>query len=271
MKIPFVKYHGAGNDFILIDDRQMTFPLSSHDLIASLCRRSTGVGADGIILLQPSSQADFQMRIFNADGSEPAMCGNGLRCLVDWAHQLGWNQSIYSVETQAGVLRCFIQKQKIGIELGHPRVLFHKTQVDVDGHAFELEVIDTGVPHGVIFVEELKDVEILDVARAIRFHSQFSPGGVNVNFAQVLPDRSLLVRTYERGVEGETISCGTGAAAAGWLALQMQKGAGSIKVRNLQGIHLLEVSSCPQAGVTLWGQATFVFQGVVESEAFCHA
>lgn len=261
MKVPFVKYHGAGNDFILIDDRQLFFPIFQKGLISALCRRSLGIGADGLILLQPSSRADFRMRIFNSDGSEPAMCGNGIRCLIAFIQELGWESSACTIETGAGVLQCRIENGAIGIQLGHPRVLFKECSLEIEGSRFTIDVIDTGVPHGVIFVEDLNALHFADVARPIRFHPQFSPEGINVNFAQMFPDGSVAVRTYERGVEEETLSCGTGAAAVGWMAAQKFSSSQPIKIRNKERTHILEVRQSQLTGIELWGQAVHVFEG----------
>ncbi len=268
MRIPFVKYHGAGNDFILIDDRQLCFPIFQCGLIPALCRRSLGIGADGLILLQPSSRADFQMRIFNSDGSEPKMCGNGIRCLIAFIRKLGWENSTCMVETGGGVLQCHIKNSAIGIYLGYPRTLFKEHFLEAGGNCFTIDVIDTGVPHGVVFVEDLNAVHFVNVARPIRFHPQFSPEGINVNFAQVLPDRSVAVRTYERGVEEETLSCGTGAAAVGWLAAQRLSSSQPIQIRNKEKTSILEVRSSETAGVELWGEAVHVFEGSFQSDGF---
>ncbi len=268
MRIPFVKYHGAGNDFILIDDRQLSFPAFQHQLIAALCLPSLGIGSDGLILLQPSSRADFRMRIFNSDGSEPAMCGNGIRCLVAFIQKLTRESSTCAIETGAGVLQCRIKNSAIGIYLGHPRVLFKEHFLEVGGNSFSIDVVDTGVPHGVVFVKDLHAVHFADVARSIRFHPQFSPEGINVNFAQLLPDKSVAVRTYERGAERETLSCGTGAAAVGWLATQKSASSQPIHIRSKEGTLILEVRSCEATGIELWGEAVCVFEGFIQTDRF---
>ncbi|MBS0605738.1 MAG: diaminopimelate epimerase [Parachlamydiales bacterium] len=268
MKIPFVKYHGAGNDFILVDDRQRCFPVFQKGLIAALCRRSLGIGADGLILLQPSSRADFQMRIFNSDGSEPAMCGNGIRCLAAFIKELGWENSICTIETKAGLLQCRYANDRIGIHLGSPKVLFANLTIAIDGKPIKIDVVDTGVPHGVVFVEDLHSLPFADTARPIRFDPQFSPGGINVNFAKLLSDGSAAVRTYERGVEEETLSCGTGAAAVGYLVARKKSTSGPVQIRNKEGTHILDVLSTEPDGVELWGEAVRVFEGSIQTTGF---
>ncbi len=263
MKIPFVKYHGAGNDFILIDNRSQVFPLPDPDLVSSLCHRSLGIGADGLILLQNSAKADFQMRIFNADGSEPTMCGNGLRCLVALIRRLGLASSQCSIEVGHSVFSCHIEPHQIGIYLGHPTLILKEHRLSTPNQNWKIHVVDTGVPHGVVFVEDLAGLDVESLARPIRFHPQFSPAGINVNFAQVLSDGSLLVRTYERGV-GETISCGTGAAAVGWIASQLFSLPQPVSIYNLDKTHLLQIRHSESIGIELWGPAECVFEGAFD-------
>lgn len=268
MKIPFVKYHGAGNDFILVDDRQLCFPVFQKGLIAALCRRSLGIGADGLILLQPSKRADFLMRIFNSDGSEPAMCGNGIRCLAAFIQELRWENPTCMIETKAGLLQCHYANNRIGIHLGSPKVLFTNLTLAINGNPFKIDVVDTGVPHGVIFVDDLHALPFVDTARPIRFDPQFSPGGINVNFAKLFSDGSVAMRTYERGVEEETLSCGTGAAAVGYLVAQKKPAKGPVQIRNKEGTHILDVLSTEPDGVELWGEAVRVFEGSFRTAGF---
>ena len=226
MNLDFKKYHGAGNDFILIDDRLLTFPTHDFQVIVKLCHRRFGIGADGLILLQPSQKADFLFRIFNSDGKEAAMCGNGIRCLVHFAKSLGLDKDVYLVETQNAILSCQMTEGKItsSYEYSRPSELSIKI-----GH-HDVHVINTGVPHAVVFVETLDIPDFYHQARDIRFHSLFQPEGVNVNFVTVQSDQSLRCRTYERGVEDETLACGTGAVAVATIAKQLYQIRGSIKV-----------------------------------------
>jgi diaminopimelate epimerase len=212
MKFPFSKYHGAGNDFILIDDRVSFFPVADKDQIRKLCDRRLGIGADGLILLQHSQKADFRMRLFNADGGEPGMCGNGIRCLVAFAHSLGIEKHIYHIETDHAVRACQRQQDKIAVSMGPVRVLHRGLELALEHEVVAMEVLHTGVPHAVIFVDDLDAVDVASKGREIRYHSHFSEG-VNVNFAMHTTEGHVRVRTYERGVEAETLACGTGAVA----------------------------------------------------------
>ncbi len=242
--IPFAKYHGGGNDFIIVDTREMGEEWIDAACVQRLCHRHTGIGADGLIALGPSERADCRMRIFNADGSEPAMCGNGIRCAV---HFLGTEGEI-SIETLAGVRCCRKQGDQIAVRMGIPRVLHFP--IECMGHT--LFVVDTGVPHAVLFVEDLEKTDVATWGKEIRFHPHFAPHGVNVNFARLSKD-GLEVRTYERGVEAETRSCGTGAAAAAFVVKELHALSSPITVAELQ-LHFL-----PE--IEMVGTAIFVFNG----------
>jgi diaminopimelate epimerase len=208
------------------------------------------------------------MRIFNSDGSEPTMCGNGIRCLVSFARRLGWEEAACSVETGAGILACRIEGSLIGAQLGLPRFVLQEGFCSIEKIAYPIAVLDTGVPHGVIFVEDLEEIDLELEGRLIRTHPRFAPEGVNVNFAQILPDRAVAVRTYERGVEGETAACGTGAAAVGWMACLRLSMDQPIKIISREGKEILEVRCSTTSGVELWGDATHVFDGCIEIERY---
>ena len=224
MEWSFTKYHGAGNDFILIDDRNLTFPAHDVHLIERLCHRHFGIGADGFILLQPSDKGDFLMRIFNSDGKEAEMCGNGLRCLVHFAHSLGIIKETYFVETLASVMACQLSGERVTSSFKS------SVQKSFDVETHKVHVVNAGVPHAVVFVPTLDMPDFCEEARKIRFHPLFHPEGVNVNFVVLQEDGMLSCRTYERGVEGETLCCGTGAVAVAIIARNVYQMASSVKV-----------------------------------------
>jgi diaminopimelate epimerase len=255
MQIPFAKYHGAGNDFIIIDDERLKFPLMDSEFIIHLCEHRLGVGADGVVLLQPSDKADFRMRIFNADGKEAAQCGNGLRCLVDFIRQNKRVTSPIVIETEERVIACSWEGDQITVDLGMPEWLFEHT---ID--AVSLQVINTGVPHAVAFVENLTMPDFKAVAAKLRFHDVFAPEGTNVNFAWLQGDK-IYTRTYERGVEDETLACGTGAAAVAVAAVKKFKLKSPICIVPVSQEELF-VDVSPHT-VRLKGKATFVFHGIV--------
>lgn len=216
MTISFSKYSGSGNDFILIDNRKQLFPKDSG-LVQNLCHRQQGIGADGIILLQETSKADVEMFIYNADGSIPEMCGNGARCFVKFLKSLGFQQDLFKVWVSNRLLT-FINKDSTPlIDMGKPVGLNLDISLDDFSEFPYVHYVDTGVPHIVVFVENISSVNVPKLGKALRFHGYFQPKGANVNFVQI-DSSSLKVRTYERGVEGETLACGTGATAAALIA-----------------------------------------------------
>ncbi len=228
-KLSFVKMVGAGNDFVVIDFRRSSFairdPLSN--LARFLCERRTGVGADGLLVLEKSKKADFRMRIFNADGSEAEMCGNGLRCTVwyTWAHQptrVPEHQKKLKVETVAGIYEAALAgKNRVKIKMEGPKDLKLNIPITVNDRKIKINYIDAGVPHAVVFVQGLDGIDIESIGRSIRYHEKFKPRGTNVDFVEFLDDKNIKMRAYERGVEGETLACGTGAVASAIITCQV--------------------------------------------------
>ncbi len=212
MKISFSKYHGAGNDFVLIDEKGLPNIDLSH-LATVLCHRQHGIGADGLILLSDSSVADYKMRIFNADGSEPAMCGNGIRCLFDFIQK----RCCLRIETLSGIVTCRQSGEDVAVNLGTPKILHWPLKLP-QGEAY---IVDTGVPHAVLFVDDLDAINVQETGEMVRFSPALAPHGVNVNFVSLLGNGSITVRSYERGVEAETLACGTGAAASAFVAVKL--------------------------------------------------
>lgn len=253
----FSKYQGAGNDFILIDDRELSFPAQDFHLIAQLCHRRFGIGADGLILLQPSQKGDFLFRIFNADGKEAAMCGNGIRCLVHFAYSLGIQKDVYSVETLQSLLSCRLVDNQASSSFEYSK----QFDFPVKMGQHEVYFVNTGVPHAVVFVDTLDIPDFYHQAREIRFHSFFGLEGANVNFVTIEKDQSLRCRTYERGVEGETLACGTGAVAAAAVANDIFQVASPIRVIPLSE-EVLEVDIGLE-GIHMTGPVHCVFKGRV--------
>ncbi|MBW6458600.1 MAG: diaminopimelate epimerase [FCB group bacterium] len=208
MKIVFSKYHGAGNDFILIDDFAENFPADNNELIRGLCDRRFGIGADGLMLLRSSAALDFSMLYFNADGHEGSMCGNGGRCLAAFALERGY------VSTQKDIIFSAVDGEHRAHFRGETIVCLQMrdvAKIQKKGHGF---CVDTGSVHHVEYVDNLVDIDICRRGRALRRHPMYAPSGCNVNFIKMETDGSLSIRTYERGVENETLACGTGSVAA---------------------------------------------------------
>jgi len=266
MEIAFWKMHGAGNDFILVDDRRQQFPAAHRAWLAAIADRRTGVGCEGIILIQPSAKADFRMRFFNPDGGEVEMCGNGARCVARLACELGAAPAEMSIDTVAGVLRAAVSGSQVRLRLTTPRDWRLGRTLALPDGTTPYGFVNSGVPHVVV---ETKDLEGLDVARvgaAIRYHADFRPAGTNANFIAVTGPDALRIRTYERGVEGETLACGTGITAAALVAGKLGRVKPPVKVTCRSGdVLVVDYTLTPDGAdnVTLLGPAVHVFRGML--------
>jgi diaminopimelate epimerase len=227
---------GSGNDFILVDNRAGIINADHcRDLVRMSCRRKFSVGADGLILIENDPEVDFRWRFFNADGSEAEMCGNGARCAARFAHLNGIvSKRSMAFRTLAGIIEAEIVEDQVRIQTTPPRDLMLNLTVQSDGRSFLVHFINTGVPHVVVLLNSVADLEITEVfrwGRALRYHDSFQPAGTNVNFVAVQDERHLMVRTYERGVEDETLACGTGAVASALIAAAHQRVTGPAHVQ----------------------------------------
>ncbi|MBU0709219.1 MAG: diaminopimelate epimerase, partial [Candidatus Omnitrophica bacterium] len=208
-KIKFSKMVASGNDFV-VSSQLSAFSSQQLTILAKkICDRKYGVGADGLLILEESGVADTRMRIFNADGSEAEMCGNGARCIALYVGKINT-----SIETKAGIIESQVKGRNVKIKLTDPKSIKLDFPIKIFNRRLKVNYIDTGVPHVVIFVRGLDNIDLKGVGRAVRYHKQFSPLGVNVNFVEVKKDDFIRLRTYERGVEGETLACGTGCVAS---------------------------------------------------------
>lgn len=250
--------HGAGNDFIMADDRELLFPLDDTAFIRRIAARRTGIGCDGIILLQPSESSDLKMRFINPDGNEQDMCGNGARCFARLAFDLGAAPEKMAIETQAGLVRAEVLGDQVRLILTDPS----DWRMGLDaGLQRPVDFVNTGVPHAVVRVEDLQGLDLPGLGSALRHHGLFAPNGTNANFVKVEADATLSIRTYERGVEAETLACGTGAAAAALVAAQRGWVGLPVAVHCAGGYDLTVDSG--SAGTTLSGGAEYVFEGEV--------
>ncbi len=215
--IIFFKMSGHGNDFIVIDNIDGRISLDWRKHASTWCRRRLSVGADGLLLMEPSERADFRLRIFNSDGSEAEMCGNGARCAAVFASAHKIAGTHMSFETLAGIIGAEVDGDNASIQLTDPKWEKKRIELDIDGETLTLYCVNTGVPHVVLFVTgvtEMSDEEVKRKGSLIRFHRAFEPEGTNVNFVEILEPGRIQIRTYERGVEEETMACGTGATAS---------------------------------------------------------
>ena len=267
MTLEFLKMSGAGNDFILLDNRNARIVLTPEQ-VAKLCHRQFGIGADGLMLLVPSltGKADWAWRFYNSDGSDAAMCGNGARCFARYIQRTtGWTKPTVTFETAAGVITAEFQGERVTINLTAPHDFRLSEKVTTQAGVLEVSSINTGVPHAVVFVEDADKAMVQPLGSELRWHEHFKPRGTNVNFVQVIGPNQLRVRTYERGVEGETLACGTGVTASALVASRLHGFCSPIRIQ-VQGGDELSVSFQADGhggfnDVRLGGPATFVFEG----------
>lgn len=255
--IRFTKLHGNGNDFILIDEYAGETIKDKADFAATYCDRRFGIGADGVLFLLKSDCADIGMRLFQPDRSEAEMCGNGIRCLVRYAIDEGYltRAGTSTIETLAGVLTVDLDGEWIKVNMGTPAFggIEHLA-------GYEVYSTNTGVPHAVIFVDN-PDIPISEIAPGIRYAPVF-PEGANVNFVKIENDHEITIRTYERGVEAETLSCGTGAVASAYVARRRGLTGDRVVVRTAGGD--LRISFAADGVAFMAGGAVRVFEGAVE-------
>jgi len=257
----FFKMVGSGNDFVVIDNRKGI--ISSRKAIAcKLCPRKFGVGSDGLLLVENSKKADFRMRFFNPDGSEANMCGNGLRCIVRFVFENICHKKELTVETKAGILEGYVKKaNNIKVQLNISGNVKLNIKIPVGKTIVTGHFINTGVPHVVIFTDNIEKIEIEKNGPLIRYHKIFAPEGTNVNWVQVIGNNSLKIRTYERGVEGETLSCGTGSVAGALISHSLGKTVSPVRVLTRSG-ETLHVYFDPEfRKIYLEGKTLLAFKG----------
>ena len=268
MELEFLKMNGAGNDFVLVDNRDGGVKLS-REQIARVCDRQRGVGADGLMLLVPcdSRKADWAWQFYNSDGSDAEMCGNGARCFARYIERVAGAKNGLTFETIAGVIKADFNGERVTVNLTPPEDLQMGAEIELSTGNDEVHSMNTGVPHAILFVPDADQAMVQQIGREVRFHEQFAPAGTNVNFVQVLDPGHIRVRTYERGVEGETLACGTGVSAAAMISSKVHGFESPVKVQ-VQGGDTLNVSFTSNddgfADVLLEGPADFVFSGKIE-------
>jgi len=268
MRLPFTKMNGAGNDFVMIDNRALSIELSNEQ-IARICDRHRGVGADGLLAAEPARNgADFRFRYYNADGSEAEMCGNGARCFGRYtARLLNDNRENISFETIAGTLTARLIGEEVEVTMSTPFDLDLNSGVSIKDLESSLHILNTGVPHALAYVDDLANLDVLRLGAAISHHEHF-PNGTNANFVKEIAPGHIAIRTYERGVENETLACGTGMVACAIIHHLLHGTPAPIKV-DVQGGETLRIGFEGNAGtgfrnVTLTGPADFVFEGDIE-------
>lgn len=269
--IPFSKLNGSGNDFLLIDARDGALDGIDRPAFASkVCDRTRSVGADGLIVIEASRSADFRWDFYNADGSRAEMCGNGGRCAARFAAARKIAGPEMAFETLAGTIRACVSGRRVKLQMTRPSGLAVDRSLSLGGESLVYSFLDTGVPHAVLFVPDVSRVDVAGIGRGVRRHEAFAPRGTNVNFAQPR-DGELLVRTYERGVEGETLACGTGAVASAILAAVRGIASPPVTVRTSGGEILKVYFDAGKEGfgeVYLEGDTSWTFDGRLFEEAY---
>lgn len=268
MHINFDKMEGAGNDFILIDNRNNIIPNNEKpQSAAKWCRRETGIGADGLIFIEKDPEFDFAWDFYNADGSHAEMCGNGARCAALYAKQIGAANEKMTFRSLAGPIEAELTNSGAKIRLPDAALPKEITGLDVEGQAVSLWLINTGVPHAVVEVSDLESVKVKALGRAIRYHKLFSPEGTNVDFFRPDLGDSISLRTYERGVENETLACGTGAVATSIVAGMYFGKSSPVTVRTRGESELtvhFRLAGNRATDVYLEGGARRVFSGTID-------
>jgi len=229
--IDFYKMSGSGNDFIIIDNRKRIVDEAGlMNFVANVCRRKMSVGADGLILIENADAVDFKWRFFNSDGSVAEMCGNGARCAARFAYIKGIAGTEMSFETEAGIIHAKVAKDQVKIKMPDPTDLKTDYALELENSTLSVSSVNTGVPHVVVEADNIDDIEVVKLGREIRFHDVFDPAGTNVNFVCLQNDDIVAIRTYERGVEDETLACGTGAIACAIVISYKKKIKSPVKV-----------------------------------------
>jgi diaminopimelate epimerase len=258
-KLHFVKYQGTGNDFVILDNRNWSYTALTTERIRALCDRRFGIGADGLMLLSPHTGFDFEMKYYNSDGRESTMCGNGGRCLVKFAYDLGIHKSEYRFLASDGPHQADIDDDgTVSLKMK-----------DVNGtREYQGDIIlDTGSPHYVKMVSDVMEYDVVEKGMEIRYSSEFSREGINVNFVEQKKADEIIVRTYERGVEDETLSCGTGVTAAALACYHNEVGYNYVKVNTRGGkltVKFDRHDNNTYTDIWLCGPAVRVFEGFTE-------
>jgi diaminopimelate epimerase len=269
--LTFYKMSGSGNDFILVDNRGGSVDEENvARLVASICRRKLSVGADGMILIEESDRADFKWRYFNADGGEVEMCGNGGRCAARLAYLKGIAGPRLSFETMSGVIRAEVTGERVKLEMPESTIAELDYLLKVEEETLTVSSITVGVPHVVIWVTDVEASPVFKAGRAIRNHERYAPAGTNVNFVKQLDDGTFAIRTYERGVEDETLACGTGSVGTALIAATkgMTTSPAVLHTRGGEDLKVyFEKSGESFSGVFLEGEARVIYEGKLSNEA----
>lgn len=258
MKIKFTKYQGTGNDFVILDNRNNEFSSLDAEQIKKLCDRRFGVGGDGLMMVNTKAGYDFEMLYFNSDGKPGSMCGNGGRCMIRFVYNLGMHKYTYKFLASDGEHEGEVDNHWI-------RLKMHDVN-ELEEHSSYV-VLNTGSPHFVKFATDVENIDVVETGREIRYSKRYMPDGINVNFVEGTGEDSIFVRTYERGVEDETLSCGTGVTAAALVSAHNPRGFNRVDVRTPGGnlsVEFTKIDDTHFENIWLCGPAEFVYAGEIE-------
>lgn len=272
-KLPFTKAVATGNDFVIIESKVLEAGKAQRkknlsELAKKICDRKRGVGADGLLVVEPSQKADFRMRIFNPDGSEAEMCGNGSRCIALYAATRNIAKPGMTIETIAGMLKADVKGDIVKVMLTEPKDIKWNLCLDINKCPYKLNFVNTGVPHVIHFTDDLDNIDVKNIGSHIRYHGEFAPEGTNADFVMIAGKDTISIRTYERGVEDETLACGTGAVASAVIAAEAEKMGSPVTVHTRGGETLkvhFKIIEGNFKEVYLEGKANLVYEGEIEN------
>ena len=265
-RLKFTKMSDAGNDFIVFDNREGKMPEERSEFVRRICQRRFSVGADGVLILENSNRAHFKMRYYNADGGEAEMCGNGGRCISKYAYLKKIAPKKMSFETVSDVHHAEVNGKNVKLRIQDPHGLTLYLPIEVNHQEINVNFINTGVPHVVLFVDNLAAIDVKKLGEEIRYHQKFIPEGTNANFVQVTNPGHIKIRTYERGVEAETFACGTGTVAAAVIGAVLGRLKSPVEATTQGGAVLkvcFEILDNQARNIFLEGDARVVFEGTL--------
>lgn len=264
-QVKFTKTVATGNDFIVVDNRDGAIPEKEKPALAKrLCDRKRAIGADGLLLVEKSKECDFKMRIFNLDGSEAEMCGNGSRCIALYAARNKVAKPEMTIETLAGRLDAVVRGDVVKVKLTDPKDIKWNFCLMINKCPYKVSFVDTGVPHVIHFVDDIDGVDVKSIGSYMRNHGEFSPEGTNADFVKILKKNTIKIRTYERGVEDETLACGTGAVASAIISAEVERMTSPVTVQTQSGEEIrvhFDVIDGSFKNIYLEGRAELVYEG----------
>lgn len=273
-KIPFMKLSGAGNDFVIINNLNQVVDSADSEFmnfVTKICQRRMSVGADGVLLIEPTENVDFRMRYFNADGGEVETCGNGARCISKFAYLNGIVSEQMQFLTNAGVYEAEIVDDNVKVRMSDPTDIRINVPLRLEDGVHNVGFANSGVPHVVFFVDDLETTDVFDLGQQTRYHNDFKPAGTNANFICIHSQELIEIRTYERGVENETLACGTGSIASAIVSATLGQVKSPVSVKTASGVVLkihFDLENDEAKNVYLEGDARVIFAGELTSEAW---